>query len=130
MNTGEGTPIPRRKEASMKDTDIITLYNQRDERAIYETHQKYGDYCMSISSASSFRKTSRHPTAVRCLSLLLRHFLIKRHDLLQPMVHPRLGHGREVKLRQLGESNIGVVQPQTGGELKLLGEGGDQIVIL
>ena len=33
----------------MKDTDIITLYNQRDERAIYETHQKYGDYCMSIS---------------------------------------------------------------------------------
>ena len=33
----------------MKDTDIITLYNRRDERAIYETHQKYGDYCMSIS---------------------------------------------------------------------------------
>jgi RNA polymerase sigma-70 factor (ECF subfamily) len=33
----------------MKDTDIITLYNQRDERAIYETHRKYGDYCMSIS---------------------------------------------------------------------------------
>ena len=33
----------------MKDTDIITLYNQRNERAIYETHQKYGDYCMSIS---------------------------------------------------------------------------------
>lgn len=33
----------------MKDTDIITLYNRRDERAIYETNQKYGDYCMSIS---------------------------------------------------------------------------------
>ena len=33
----------------MKDTDIITLYNQRNERAIYETHRKYGDYCMSIS---------------------------------------------------------------------------------
>jgi RNA polymerase sigma-70 factor (ECF subfamily) len=33
----------------MKDSDIITLYNQRNERAIYETHQKYGDYCMSIS---------------------------------------------------------------------------------
>lgn len=33
----------------MKDTDTINLYNQRDERAIYETHQKYGDYCMSIS---------------------------------------------------------------------------------
>jgi RNA polymerase sigma-70 factor (ECF subfamily) len=33
----------------MKDTDIITLYNRRDERAIYETHQTYGDYCMSIS---------------------------------------------------------------------------------
>ena len=33
----------------MKDPDIITLYNRRDERAIYETHQKYGDYCMSIS---------------------------------------------------------------------------------
>ena len=33
----------------MKDTDIITLYNHRNERAIYETHQKYGDYCMSIS---------------------------------------------------------------------------------
>ena len=33
----------------MNDTDIITLYNRRDERAIYETHQKYGDYCMSIS---------------------------------------------------------------------------------
>lgn len=24
----------------MKDTDIINLYNQRDERAIYETHPK------------------------------------------------------------------------------------------
>ena len=45
----------------MKDTDIITPYNQRDERAIYETHQKYGDYCMSISSAPSFRKRSGTP---------------------------------------------------------------------
>ena len=54
---------------------------------------------------------------------------IKRHDLLQPMVHPRLGHGREVKLRQLGEGDIGVVQPQTGGELNLLGEGGDDFLV-
>ena len=33
----------------MKDSEIIGLYNQRDERAIYETDRKYGDYCMSIS---------------------------------------------------------------------------------
>ena len=33
----------------MKDSDIVSLYNARDERAIEETRRKYGDYCMSIS---------------------------------------------------------------------------------
>lgn len=33
----------------MKDSEIITLYNKRDERAIYETHKKYENYCMGIS---------------------------------------------------------------------------------
>ncbi len=33
----------------MEDSYIIALYNARDERAIRETEEKYGDYCMSIS---------------------------------------------------------------------------------
>ena len=33
----------------MDDTQIIALYNQRDERAIAETSGKYGDYCYAIA---------------------------------------------------------------------------------
>lgn len=33
----------------MQDYQIIALYNARDERAIGETAQKYGSYCMSIA---------------------------------------------------------------------------------
>ncbi|MBQ7378310.1 MAG: RNA polymerase sigma factor [Clostridia bacterium] len=33
----------------MQDRDIIDLYFARDERAIAETSQKYGTYCMSIA---------------------------------------------------------------------------------
>lgn len=33
----------------MQDNQIIALYNARDERAISQTAQKYGGYCMSIA---------------------------------------------------------------------------------
>jgi len=33
----------------MQDHQIIALYNQRDERAIEQTAQKYGSYCLSIA---------------------------------------------------------------------------------
>lgn len=33
----------------MEDTQIIELFNRRDERAIHETQLKYGAYCRSIA---------------------------------------------------------------------------------
>ena len=33
----------------MKDSDIIAMYNARDERAITVTEQRYGTYCMGIA---------------------------------------------------------------------------------
>lgn len=33
----------------MDDKDIVTLYHQRDERAIRESERKYGSYCRSIA---------------------------------------------------------------------------------
>ena len=33
----------------MQDSEIIELYNARDERAIAQTEQKYGSYCISIA---------------------------------------------------------------------------------
>ena len=33
----------------MEDSQIIALYNQRDERAIQETADKYGNYCLIIA---------------------------------------------------------------------------------
>ncbi|MBE6714373.1 MAG: sigma-70 family RNA polymerase sigma factor [Ruminococcaceae bacterium] len=33
----------------MNDANIIRLYNDRDERAITETKEKYGNYCYSIA---------------------------------------------------------------------------------
>lgn len=33
----------------MEDQDIIKLYNARDERAIAESKNKYGSYCMTIA---------------------------------------------------------------------------------
>lgn len=33
----------------MDDSQIVTLYWQRDEQAIVETDAKYGSYCMKIS---------------------------------------------------------------------------------
>lgn len=37
------------QEVGMKDQDIISLYFDRDERAIIETDKKYGKLCMDIS---------------------------------------------------------------------------------
>lgn len=34
----------------LEDADIIALYEQRDERAISETEQKYGGYCYCIAN--------------------------------------------------------------------------------
>lgn len=33
----------------MDDTNIVELYWARSDEAIYETHQKYGNYCFSIA---------------------------------------------------------------------------------
>ena len=34
----------------MDDSQIIKLYNQRYEKAIKETSDKYGNYCFSIAN--------------------------------------------------------------------------------
>jgi RNA polymerase sigma-70 factor (ECF subfamily) len=38
------------KEDSLKDSDIIELYWQRDERALAETENRYGLYCLTIAN--------------------------------------------------------------------------------
>ena len=39
----------KRKERRMEDRHIVELYLQRNERAIAETHVKYGRYCHYIA---------------------------------------------------------------------------------
>ena len=34
----------------MEDKQIVSLYWQRDESAIYETEKKYGNYCYAIAN--------------------------------------------------------------------------------
>lgn len=39
----------KQEDKHMKDTQIIALYEARDESAIKSTSEKYGDYCYSIA---------------------------------------------------------------------------------
>ncbi len=48
----------------MQDTDIISLYWERDERAIEATEQKYGSYCASIAS----NVLANHEDVQECLN--------------------------------------------------------------
>lgn len=48
----------------MEDSEIIALYVARDESAIWETEEKYGNYCLSIAH----RILANYEDAQECLS--------------------------------------------------------------
>ena len=48
----------------LTDSSIIELYNARDERAITETQQKYGQYCTAVS----MNILHSYPDAEECVS--------------------------------------------------------------
>ena len=116
----------------MKDSDIITLYNNRDESAIQETQRKYGDYCMSISlgilknrqdAEECVNDTYLHtwrsippkqPSVLRTyLGKLTRNLSIDR---LRTMKRARRNHDLTVSLEEIGDI-LAATEDTAEGEL-------------
>ena len=56
--------MSEKPQTPMTDSSIIELYNARDERAITETQQKYGQYCTAVS----MNILHSYPDAEECVS--------------------------------------------------------------